>query len=158
MDVGTLHPILALIALASGAWTLARRKGNAVHRRAGWVFAGAMVGVNVTALLIYDLTGEFGPFHVMAVISLVGVVFGVAHVRLRRPAQGWRELHATWMAWSYVGLLAATAAEAATRIPDTSFWWTALAASASVIAVGGLVISRTLPRALARPVGPGVSS
>ncbi len=155
MDLGTIHLTFALVALASGAWIVSRRKGDTAHRRLGWVFVGAMVGVNATALFIYDLTGEFGPFHVLAVISLISVIFGVAHVRLRRPARGWREMHATWMAWSYVGLLAATAAETATRLLDVPFWWMVLVASGGVIAVGGLVIARAMPQTLARSDNQG---
>ncbi len=147
MDIGTAHVVFALFAIASGAWVLMRRKGDAAHRGRGWVYVGSMVGLNVTALLVYDLTGSFGPFHVMAIASLVGVLIGVAYVR-RRPPSRWRYLHATWMSWSYVGLLAAAAAEVATRLPESPFWWTVLVASGAVMAVGGLLIARLLPRAL----------
>ena len=46
-----------------------------------------MVGLNVTALSIYRLTGVFGPFHWAALFSLATIVAGVVPVR-RRPNRG----------------------------------------------------------------------
>ena len=156
MTLGTAHLGLAVIAIASGAYVVARRKGDITHRRCGWLLAGSLLGVNVTALFIYNLTGEFGPFHVFAIVSLASVLLGVGHARLRRPERGWRERHAYVMTWTYVGLLSAAAAEATTRLPETSFWWMVLAASGAVLAAGGLVITRQLPRTLRRqgPTAP----
>lgn len=148
MDIGKVHLMLALVALASGAGVLLRRELGRSHRRAGWVFVGSMVGMNVTALFIYDLTGRPGPFHVLAVFSLVGVVVGVTHARRRRPTGSWRPLHAYWMAWSYVGLLAAAASEITTRVPESSFWWMVVGSSGAVILAGALVIRARLPRLL----------
>jgi hypothetical protein len=48
------------------AWWL---DADLTHRRSGWLLAGSLLGVNVTALFIYNLTGEFGPFHVFAIVS-----------------------------------------------------------------------------------------
>jgi len=71
------------------------------------------------------------------------------------------EAHATWMSWSYVGLLAAFAAESLTRfvMPQIAgtleehelwgaFWGLVGLASFAVAAVGGQVIKRRLPDAL----------
>lgn len=140
--------MLALVALASGAWVLLRRKGGRSHRQAGSVFAGSMVGLNVTALFIYDLTGSPGPFHVLSVVSLVGVVVGVAHARLRKPQASWRPLHAHWMAWSYIGLLAAAASEATTRIPESPFVWMVVGSSGAVVIAGALVMRARMPNVL----------
>jgi uncharacterized membrane protein len=81
MTLGTAHLALAVIAIASGACVLARRKEDLTHRRSGWLLAGSLLGVNVTALFIYDLTGKFGPFHVFAIVSLASVLLGVGHAR-----------------------------------------------------------------------------
>ena len=63
-----------------------------------------MLGVNVTALFIYNLAGEFGPFHVFAIVSPTSVLLGVGYARLRRPERRWRERHAYVMTWTYIGL------------------------------------------------------
>jgi uncharacterized membrane protein len=156
MTLGTAHLALAVIVIASGACVVGRRKGDLTHRRSGWLLAGSLLGVNVTALFIYNLTGEFGAFHVFAIVSLTSVLLGVGHARLRRPERRWRERHAYVMTWTYVGLLSAAAAEVATRLPETSFWWMVLAASGAVLGAGGLVITRQLPRTLRRqgPTAP----
>ncbi len=149
MSVGFLHFVLALLAIVTGAWVLVTAKGDTRHRWAGWLYVGSMVGLNVSALLLYNLTGSFGPFHVLAIASLATVTGGVVAVRFRVPQAGWRYSHAYWMAWSYVGLLAALAAETLTRLFDVGFWWLVALASGVVIAVGGAVIVRRVPRAVA---------
>ena len=60
----------------------------------------------------------------------------------------WRPLHAYWMAWSYVGLLAAAASEVTTRVPEASFWWMVVGSSGAVILAGALVIRARMPRSL----------
>jgi len=77
------------------------------------------------------------------------VVMGWIPARRRRPAR-WIEHHAMWMSWSYVGLLAAAAAETLSRIPDTPFWGTVMAASLAVVAIGAVVIRVRVPRILGR--------
>jgi uncharacterized membrane protein len=119
-----------------------------MHRLVGFLYATTMLGVNGSALLIYNLTGEFGPFHVLALFSLGTVLVGVVYALVRTPKGAWLIFHAYWMSWSYVGLLAAAASEALTRIPATPFWWMVVAASMAVIGIGGWVITITVPRTL----------
>ena len=74
---GALHVALALVALVSGFVVIVMRKGTLRHRRIGWVYAVSMLGLNVTALLIYRLFGRFGPFHIAALLSLLTIVAGL---------------------------------------------------------------------------------
>jgi hypothetical protein len=109
--------------------------------------------LNSTGLMIYDLSGRFGPFHVAALVSLGTIVAGVVLAFLRRPPGHWVEMHGTFMAWSYVGLLAALISEIATRVPGVSFGVGATAATVIVVAGGALLIHTRVPtiaRALAR--------
>jgi uncharacterized membrane protein len=135
---GWIHTALALVALASGAFVLLRPKGTARHRRVGWVYVGSMIALNLTALLIYRLSGGFGPFHGAALVSIATVAGGVAASVRRRP--GWLERHYYWMGGSFIGLLAAAASEAATRLPRTPFWWMVAAASAAVVLPGSVLL------------------
>jgi hypothetical protein len=107
-----------------------------------------MVLLNVTALAIYDLFGSFGPFHWLAVISLATVVAGFVPVFLRRPRGGWLRLHAYFIPWSYVGLVAGAVAEVVSRIPGFDFGWSVLLSSVSVIIAGGFVVPRSVNRVL----------
>lgn len=140
--LGWVHTIAAVAALGFGAAILLRNKGTRSHRRIGWAYVVSMLTLNATALLIYRLTGRFGPFHVAALVSLVTVAAGLVPAVRRKPAERWVEHHYWWMTYSYLGLLAAAVAEAATRLPRTSFWWTAALASAAVFAVGAPIIAR----------------
>lgn len=57
------------------------------------------------------------------------------------------------MSWSFVGLLAAAVSEVSTRYLFTPFGATVIAATASVLLIGGVLIERLLARAL-RPWHP----
>ncbi len=146
--VGWIHTAFALVALISGTVVVLSDKGTQNHRRWGWVFVASMVLLNITALTIYRLFGRFGPFHVAALVSLVGLVSGIVPVIRRRP--GWVERHYFGMSYAYVGLLAAAAAEVATRVPGTVFWWAVAGGTLLVFAVGATLITRNAKPILRR--------
>lgn len=153
--------------MAVGAVVLALGgKGGRRHRQLGWVYVGAMLTVNVTAFLIYRLFGTFGPFHVAAIISLVGIVLGTLVARRARAArlarQPYRrahlvESHYWWMAFSYVGLIAAFASETITRydalrelvLASAGFGAAVGIATGVVFAIGAIWIIRARRRTLA---------
>jgi hypothetical protein len=111
-----------------------------------------MIALNVTALSLYELYGHFGPFHWMALGSLLTLIAGMIPVFTRRPKGRWLGLHAAFINGSYVGLVAATAAEVTSRIPGTEemFGLVVGGTSALVIGIGALLIQRTLPRTIRR--------
>ncbi len=145
---GLVHSLIGVAALVFGLIVVLRPKGTNVHRRIGYAYVLSMVSLNVTALMIYDLFGRFGPFHVASVISLATVTAGFVPVYLHRPRAGWMELHAIFMCWSYVGLVAAFASEIATRVPGLNFGSAVIAASAAVIVAGAILIHTRVPRIL----------
>ena len=117
-----------------------------------------------------DLIGSIHlAFAVLAMVSGLGVVLarkgtpqhrfvgriyatGLIPVWLRRPAGGgWRELHARFMSWACVGLLAAAVSEIATRYLEFPFGATVAIASAFVILTGGVIIGRQIPITLNAP-------
>lgn len=151
ISLGQLHLAAALLALATGGWVVLRPKGTTIHRRVGWVYAVSMLIMNGTALLIYRLTGRFGPFHVAALASLATLIAGIIPAWRRRPVGNWIEHHYYWMAYSYLGLLAAAVAETATRVPalqafaggpTRSFWVAVVIATVAVFIIGGKIIRR----------------
>jgi uncharacterized membrane protein len=146
--LGWFHTICAVVALASGAFVLLRRKGNRLHRRAGWVYAASMLLLNGSALVIYRLFGGFGPFHVAAIVSLATLSAGMVPAIRRRPAN-WVEHHYWWMTWSYVGLCAAAVAETAVRVPGFQFWWAVAGGTGVVVSVGATMIRRRAESVLA---------
>lgn len=161
--IGAVHTVFAFVAIGAGAVVCLLPKGTRWHRTLGHVYATSMAGVIVTALSIYRLTGGFGPFHVAAVIAGVTLAVGLAVVLLRLPRKYWMEAHAYWMGWSYIGLLAAFAAESLTRfvMPRiTSFleaqnlmvaFWTSVAIASFGVGAGGWWWLKTrIPESLAR--------
>jgi uncharacterized membrane protein len=151
IPIGQVHVASAIVALAAGGWIVLRPKGTATHRRVGWLYAVSMLTTNVTALMIYRLTGTFGPFHVAALVSLATVIAGIIPAWRRRPVGKWLDQHYFWMAYSYLGLVAAAFAETATRVravqafaggPTPTFWAAVIIVAVGVFVVGGRIIRR----------------
>lgn len=146
--IAFVHVLAAGAALATGTAVAVAPKGTARHRALGQAYLAAMIALNASALLIYDLTGGPNLFHAFAVVSLLGVLAGWAAARRRGPA--WRPAHATWMLWSYVGLWCATTSELAVRLPVVRSWThfgvAVGAASFLTAAVGGWLIHRAVAR------------
>ena len=165
--IGTIHFAASVASIVLGAVVLWQGpKGGRRHRRIGWTYVIAMLTVNATAFMLYGLFGGFGPFHVAAIISLTGLVAGTLAARSARKArlahQPFRrshrvELHFWWMTFSYVGLVAALASEAITRLPATRavaggagamFGAAVGGATALVFAVGSYLIVTRRARSL----------
>ncbi len=161
--LGSAHFAAAVTSMIAGGVVCLVPKGTRAHRRVGWLYVTAMAAVNGTALLIYDLFGRFGPFHVAALLSGLTLIGGI--IPARRRFAGWMSRHAYWMAGSYVGLLAAAASEVSTRWLDLPFGATVAVATVAVVALGFLTMLRTIPDVLFRfgprrgrqPVGPVTS-
>lgn len=155
--VAAIHIVSAVVALAVGGLVFLLPKGTGRHRVVGRVYVVAMLSLNLTALIIFRLFGTFGPFHGAALLSLATVVPAFLAAYLRRP--GWLQRHYYLMSFSYVGLLAATASEAATRLPRTPFWWAVVLSSLLVLAVGGVIVFARAKKALSpfRAIAPDPS-
>ena len=108
------HLTAAIAALALGLAVFVARKGTDAHRLFGAAFVLAMIVLNVTALVIYRLTGQFNPFHGLALMSLATTLWGIVLVLRRR--ESWVVSHLRMMFFSYLGLLAAAAAEGVLRL------------------------------------------
>jgi uncharacterized membrane protein len=146
--IAQLHVLLGLVALISGAVVFFNTKGTKFHRRVGYVYVLSMVGLNVTALMIYRLFGGFGVFHWLALGSLVTIIGGFIPAYRKKPAT-WMRIHFRWMCGSYVGLAAATASEIVVRVPPRGFiasrpmfFALIFLASSAVGIAGGYLISR----------------
>lgn len=136
------HIGTAISALIFGICVFLTRKGTRLHKQFGYAYFFNMLGLNVSALFIYRLTGHFGPFHGAALASLLTLIAGFIPAYLRLPQGRWLELHYEFMNWSYVGLVAAGVSEAMTRLPSAPFWPAVVLSSLCVFLVGGLFIAR----------------
>ncbi|PEN11461.1 hypothetical protein CRI94_15625 [Longibacter salinarum] len=118
-----VHVALGVIALVAGAWNLMAQKGTRRHRRAGWIYTGAMAGLILTSFAIFQLTGAFGPFHVMAIVSGATLTLAIYFPLRREYHDGWLEHHYFWITFSYVGLVMATGSHFAQYGPAGWSMW-----------------------------------
>lgn len=129
--LGGVHVAAALAAMATGPVIFLSPKGTGFHRTLGRLYVFAMLTVNGSALSMYEFTNGPNLFHVFAVMSLATVVPGViCGVQARRTGKrGLVQAHYFFMAWSYVGLMAAFASQIVSRVPlglnlpgESGFW------------------------------------
>jgi uncharacterized membrane protein len=152
--LGLTHTMIGIAALVLGLVVVMGSKGTASHRLWGSFYVVAMVLLNASALAIYDLSGAFNTFHVFAIFSLITVAAGWIPALLRRRGSEWRVQHAMYMTWSYVGLVAAFAAELVTRLAPfrsgRAFGIAVAGVTLAVVAAGAVLIRRNVPCALRR--------
>ncbi|MEQ9397648.1 MAG: DUF2306 domain-containing protein [Longimicrobiales bacterium] len=160
--IGAVHFLSSLVAITMGAVVLMLPKGTRWHRTWGHGYVWSMVVVVATSFALFNMTGRWTPFHFAAVAGGVTLLGGMITVLRRVPKKEWIEAHATWMAWSYVGLMAAFTAESLTRFVmprirpylETNalfgvFWIVVALGSFSAGAVGWWLIKTRLPAAVA---------
>ncbi|MFC4252782.1 DUF2306 domain-containing protein [Sinimarinibacterium flocculans] len=140
--IATIHVLFSVLAIAVGVVIFSIRRGTPVHRRLGYVYIGAMLALNGSALMLYARDGSFGPFHIAALLSLATLTAGAVPVMLRRPRGGWLPLHWELMSWSFVGLIAAAVAEAVFRIPGIAYWPSIITGTLAVFVGGGAWVYR----------------
>jgi uncharacterized membrane protein len=148
VDLGTAHVAAASIALALGLAVLARRKGDSWHVGLGRLYVAVMLAVAVPALFIYDITGRPGPFHVLAVVSLLTTALGWLSVRRRGQSRPGVVAHGTFMAWSWVGVITAGLAQLANHQWPQQSPWPVLAVVGVATLTGAVAIPRLVSRAL----------
>jgi uncharacterized membrane protein len=152
--LGVAHTTIGIAALVLGLAVVVASKGTASHRLWGSFYVVAMVLLNASALAIYDLSGAFNTFHVFAVFSLLTIAAGWIPALLRRRGSQWRLQHAMYMTWSFVGLVAAFAAELVTRLPPfrsgRAFGISVAGVTLAVIVIGAVIIRRNVPRLVSR--------
>jgi uncharacterized membrane protein len=147
--IGFVHLFSALLAMLTGAVVLLTPKGSAFHKRTGYVYVVSMLVLNATAFMIYQLFGKFGPFHGLALVSLVSLIGGMVPVLLRQRVKSWLHWHYYFMNWSVVGLYAAFWSETLSRtLPMGKFWPVVMGATAMTATIGSWLIRRNAARLL----------
>jgi uncharacterized membrane protein len=108
---GGIHFACSVIGMLSGIFVLFKTKGTAFHRKIGYVFVTALVGVNLSALLIYDFNeGAISVFHFLIPVSLSFLGFGIIPMMGKRKS-GALNRHIIGMNGAVLGLWAAGATE-----------------------------------------------
>ncbi|GGA72429.1 hypothetical protein GCM10011369_12750 [Neiella marina] len=144
--LGFIHLAFATVALVLGVMLFRQAKGGKVHRSTGYLYSLALLILNVSALGIYSDSQTAGPFHVLAFVSLATLFCALTTVFVRRPRSSWLRLHAYFMCWSYVGLVSAGCGQIIAMLQMEPM--TIGLVSASIVALGGVIIHFQLPNAL----------
>lgn len=144
----TIHIAVAITSLLLGAVVLLQKKGGKRHRTLGYLYSAALLLVNLSALSVYEESGGPGPFHILALISLATLGAGFVPAFLRKPKHAWSSLHAYFMSWSYVGLVAAGLAQMATKLSHLPGAVAVGLPSIVVVVAGALLIHSRVPEAL----------
>ena len=141
-NVGLLHLIFSIISVITGSMVFIMKKGNKRHKQVGYVYNLAMLGVVITAFMIYRLFGGFGLFHIAAIVSSLTLLAGMIPPFFFRHKSGWINLHIGFMYWSVMGLYAAFIAETMVRIPETPFFGMVGIGTGIVMSIGGFIFYR----------------
>ncbi|MCC3295597.1 hypothetical protein LJ756_13310 [Arthrobacter sp. zg-Y411] len=114
-----LH-VAVSVALLAGASVLVLRKGTALHRRLGWLYAASASVMAFSSFGIYEIRDGPSLFHAISVVVLVLVGFAV-YQPLRRPRSStWMSRHLVLMQTSYLMLVVTGIAQFFDQLPFES--------------------------------------
>jgi len=117
-NIGLIHLVFSIVALITGTLVLLKKKGSKTHKKIGYVYSISMVGLIITAFMLYNLFGSFGIFHWLAIVSTLTLAGGMIPILSKKPVDGYIALHWNFMYWSVMGLYAAFVSETIVRIPQ----------------------------------------
>ena len=139
-QLGWFHFITALISILSGTYILCMPKGSKRHKRVGYLYVVSMVLVCGSALGIYNITGNFGDFHTLAIAGLITLIIGLVPLFLKSSSRKHRIFHLWFMYYSVLGLYAAFVSELSLRIPEKPSYSVVGISTAVVFVVGSIFI------------------
>lgn len=138
--LGWFHLATAFLAMLSGAFVLATAKGTKRHKQVGYVYSASMILVCGSAMGIYQLTGNFGIFHVLALVGFLTLAGGMIPMFMRNLQRKYKAVHVWFMYYSVLGLYAAFASELSVRIPEKPFYTMVGIATGVIFLIGTLFI------------------
>jgi len=97
-----IHLLTVIPALFLGGAVLMLRKGTALHKALGRIWALLMMTTAIASFWLRGLTGGIGPIHIFSVITLVSIPLAIWRIR-KGDVRG----HQRAMLGPYVGLVVA---------------------------------------------------
>lgn len=101
-----VHLTCALIAVPLGALVLWRPKGTAMHKLLGRLWAVLMLVAAVSSYWLRTLNGGFSFIHLLSVLTLVAIPFGIYQARNGRIAAHLRTMRSVYIGLIVAGLFA----------------------------------------------------
>lgn len=139
-SLGWFHLVSALIAMVAGAYVLFKPKGTKRHKQIGYIYVTSMILVCGSALGIYNLTGKFGVFHILAFVGFATLIAGMIPILLKSIKREHRVFHLWFMYYSVLGLYSAFASELIVRVPDKPFYTMVGIATGVIFLIGSAFI------------------
>ena len=139
-SLGWFHFITAMISMFSGTYILFMPKGTKRHKQVGYLYVLSMVLVCGSALVVYNITGDFGVFHFLAIAGLLTLILGLAPLLLGKTGSKHKVFHLWFMYYSVLGLYAAFVSELSLRIPEKPSYTTVGIATTFVFILGSIFI------------------
>ncbi|MCK6641951.1 MAG: hypothetical protein L6Q81_17880, partial [Bacteroidia bacterium] len=93
-----------------------------------------------SALGIYNLTGKFGIFHILAFVGFTTLIAGKIPLLIKSIKREYRVFHFWFMYYSVLGLYAAFASELSVRIPEKPFYTMVGIATGVIFLIGSAFI------------------
>jgi uncharacterized membrane protein len=97
-----IHLMTVIPAVPLGAYILLRKKGDALHRLLGKIWASLMMVTSVVSFWVRGATGHIGPIHIFSIVTLISIPLAIYHIR-NGNVQG----HMRAMRGPYIGLCVA---------------------------------------------------
>ena len=149
---GTVHTVLSLAGIMTGAEQVLRKQRDQLHRRLGYVYVASMLVADVAVLTVYRFSGGFNAFHAGALVNMACIGMAMRPMLTKPRPPKWKLTHYMWICWSYVGLLAAASTELLIRTQPIADKGTTIivtiAASISTALVGAALIRRHRPKTI----------
>lgn len=139
-SLGWFHLFTALMAMVAGAYILFTTKGTKRHRQVGYIYVVSMILVCGSAMMIYNLSGRFGIFHILAIVGFATLLAGMIPLLLKNINKGYKVFHLWFMYYSVIGLYAAFASELSVRIPEKPFFTMVGIATGAIFLFGSIFI------------------
>lgn len=141
-SLGWFHFLTSLIALLAGTYVLLKPKGTKKHKQVGYVYVCSMILVCGAALGVYNISGDFGVFHILAIAGLLTLIAGMIPVLLKNIQKKYTIFHLWFMYYSVLGLYAAFVAELSIRVPEKPSYMLVGIVAAVVFTIGSIFIFR----------------
>ncbi len=144
--IAIAHVGAAVAAIGIGIAVFAVPKGTTRHRALGAAYAGLVIMLDLAALSLHR-EAVFGPFHVLAILSLATIGGAVGLMIFTKQPPTVVAAHAFMMAWSYAGLLAAGMGQLVVQLHVGGRGWVWGAILATLL-IAGVIIQIRMPRTL----------
>lgn len=97
-----VHLFSSLPAIFLGAYVLARKKGDRLHKALGKTWAGLILLACLSSIAIRDAEGNFTIIHLLTLWTFICIVIALFAIRRKRI-----RLHRGFMIGTYIGLVVA---------------------------------------------------